>query len=478
MNDKAHEYSEYAPSASEFSTSHFNADVNSTCGDSESSGNKRNDNSSGPDIQLDLGYFTNPNPRGADLTQSESRDIRGYGESPSNNNFSSPSKPMSAPEGNDSSSHSGRPQQPTSSASLPQALAYQSAAAVPIELAVHPIEDACVNVHQPVGASNQSLSNSGPDASTAVGAASTSALAPIQPILRDGDKPKPRCFEEGFAVIVQRSTSVASKSSNTTYRCKFCNFTFVGGPQKIRVHLTGKRENGTRLSRCEHCPEDVRKQLEEKMRKPRETTNDTEVSVGPDASTSSLPRRNDEEYHCIVLSRSENSNSKSSNTRYKCIYCPFRFVGGPQKIRVHITGLPEGGTRIAKCPRAPPDAVAQMTHRRRKSQNTNQQASNAHGEAASAAQSSLPVSHAVSSAGNPAQQTAGQPLLSLLQTHQNLLQQSIQKQQQLHQSQADAQQFHNIQQHQQQLAHFQRQQQQQQQQQMHEQQHHQHQTDQ
>jgi len=180
-----------------------------------------------------------------------------------------------------------------------------------------------------------------------------------------------RSIEEDHTIILHRSSSVASKSSNTKYKCLYCSFTFVGGPQKIRVHLTGKRENGTRLSRCENCPEEVRKMMENRMRSPRDglTENgnfeDDDDDDEEDGTAQSLPPRNTEENHCIILARSSSALSKSSNTRYKCIYCRFKFVGGPQKIRVHLTGHPEGGTKITKCPRVPQEVVEQMGHRRK-----------------------------------------------------------------------------------------------------------------
>jgi DNA-directed RNA polymerase subunit RPC12/RpoP len=181
----------------------------------------------------------------------------------------------------------------------------------------------------------------------------------------DGVLQKARCIEEDYAIILHRSSSTTAKSSNTKYRCMFCNFTFVGGPQKIRVHLTGKRENGTRVSRCEHCPEDVRRRLEERMKAPKGVANETGLYEDDESDATQLPPRNVEEHHMVVLSRSQSSNSKSSNTHYKCIYCRFKFVGGPQKIRVHLTGEQEGGTRMQKCARAPEEVVLQMEHRRK-----------------------------------------------------------------------------------------------------------------
>lgn len=68
-----------------------------------------------------------------------------------------------------------------------------------------------------------------------------------------------------------------------------------------------------------------------------------QVSVvsGPE-EPQGLPSRSVEEKHCIVLDRSVTPQSRSSNNKYKCLYCYFQFVGGPQKIRVHLTGYPEG----------------------------------------------------------------------------------------------------------------------------------------
>lgn len=127
---------------------------------------------------------------------------------------------------------------------------------------------------------------------------------------------KPRCLEEQHAIIIRRSTSAAAKCSNTKYKCLYCPFTFVGGPQKIRVHLTGKKENGTRLSKCDNCPEEVRQLLEKRMRGPRD-----KLSSPSDKEDEGLPSRNAEEQHCIILSRSPANSAKSANSRYRCIYC-------------------------------------------------------------------------------------------------------------------------------------------------------------
>lgn len=100
---------------------------------------------------------------------------------------------------------------------------------------------------------NQSSSNSNAEENNNdMGSNSVTKFLPINP----------RSVEEDHAIILQRSSSASSKSSNTKYKCMYCPFIFVGGPQKIRVHLTGRRENGTRLSKCLNCPEEVRKLME------------------------------------------------------------------------------------------------------------------------------------------------------------------------------------------------------------------------
>lgn len=321
--------------------------------------------------------------------------------------------------------------------------------------------------------------------------------APLQPIIHEGEPPKPRSFEEEYAIIIQRTASASAKSSNTKYRCLFCNFTFVGGPQKIRVHLTGKRENGTRLSRCEHCPEDVRKKLEERMKAPKELVSDSGLFEDNEENTPTLPPRNVEEQHTIVLSRSGSSNSKSSNTRYKCLYCRFKFVGGPQKIRVHLTGQPEGGTRMAKCSRVPPEAIEQMEHRRKAPRldllttpASNVHALDQHGLALAAATTSSANSHASDSSTLPhsltqpslvphphLQQNAQQHALNMLKHQQqapHVQHLSLQHQQQQinQQRQQHIQQLQQQQQYQQIQQHFQNQQQIQQQYAQHSQQAH------
>jgi DNA-directed RNA polymerase subunit RPC12/RpoP len=221
------------------------------------------------------------------------------------------------------------------------------------------------------GRSNQLVGNhdqfgSQPAAAVPIPAMALQVSGQLHEYGESGALSKPRCVEEEYTVILHRSSSAEAKSANTKYRCIFCDFTFVGGPQKIRVHLTGKRENGTRLSRCEHCPEDVRRKLEERMKAPKETANENGLYDDDEGDNMpSLQPRNVEEHHMVVLSRSQSSNSKSSNTRYKCIYCRFKFVGGPQKIRVHLTGQQEGGTRMQKCARVPEEVVTLMEHRRK-----------------------------------------------------------------------------------------------------------------
>lgn len=174
-----------------------------------------------------------------------------------------------------------------------------------------------------------------------------------------------RCLEEDHCIILARSSSSASKCSNTRYRCKYCDFEFVGGPQKIRVHLTGKRENSTRLSRCEKVPTEIKTLMEGRMKTPKVSLNSDGIYSDDDPDAVSLTPRNIEENYCVVLSRSKNVTSKSANSKYKCLFCRMRFTGGPQKIRVHLTGIPEGSTKIAKCLKAPPDVIAFMECRRK-----------------------------------------------------------------------------------------------------------------
>lgn len=176
---------------------------------------------------------------------------------------------------------------------------------------------------------------------------------------------KSRSIEEDHCVILERSKTTSAKSSNSRYRCRYCDFEFVGGPQKIRVHLTGKRENGTRLSKCEKVPLDVRQLMESRMKPLQDPKKAQGIYEDPEPLVQGLHPRNLEEQHCIVLERSTNPLAKCSNSVYKCIYCRFKFVGGPQKIRVHLTGQVEGGTRIAKCMNAPPEVIMMMECRRK-----------------------------------------------------------------------------------------------------------------
>lgn len=176
----------------------------------------------------------------------------------------------------------------------------------------------------------------------------------------------PRSIEEDYCVILERNQTSSAKSSNSRYQCRFCEFEFIGGPQKIRVHLTGKRENGTRLSRCEKVPEDVKALMESRMKPVKDPRHTGGVYDDQDPGATGLQPRNAEEQHVIVLSRSGNSRSKGSNSAYKCNYCRFKFIGGPQKIRVHLTGQPEGGTKIAKCQLVPPEIVMLLMNGRKK----------------------------------------------------------------------------------------------------------------
>lgn len=166
-----------------------------------------------------------------------------------------------------------------------------------------------------------------------------------------------RCFEEQYCLILQRNLSVSAKGSNTRYRCKFCGFEFVGGPQKIRVHLSGRSENRTRLSKCTNVPDEVRLYME--MRNKSKENHFTGNCKNID-EMSDLSPRNWEESHCVIVSRNSNPRSKNSNSRYRCRYCNLEFTGGPQKIRVHLSGDREGATILSKCPNAPSKIISLM----------------------------------------------------------------------------------------------------------------------
>eukprot|EP01031_Cornospumella_fuschlensis_P047041 gene47041-57605_t len=81
----------------------------------------------------------------------------------------------------------------------------------------------------------------------------------------------------------------------------------------------------------------------------RRTTGHKSPASSHMPSTEISPR-NPEEEHVKVLARNSSRKAKASNSRYQCRYCSLSFVGGPQKIRVHLTGEIEGSTRAAKCP--------------------------------------------------------------------------------------------------------------------------------
>ncbi|RYY88136.1 hypothetical protein EON63_02935 [archaeon] len=162
-------------------------------------------------------------------------------------------------------------------------------------------------------------------------------------------------IEKSHCVVIERQ----ARKSNTKYQCKYCNFEFTGGPQKIRAHLSGRSENGTRVAKCQSAPEDVRD-----LMLSRRTTRQT-ADVSSTTNPSEISPRNPEEEHVVVLARSRSRQAKASNSRYQCRYCSLRFVGGPQKIRVHLTGEIEGSTRAAKCFLAPANVVQAMLLRSR-----------------------------------------------------------------------------------------------------------------
>lgn len=169
----------------------------------------------------------------------------------------------------------------------------------------------------------------------------------------------PRCIEEQYCTILERNPSLAAKGSNSKYQCTFCGLIFVGGPQKIRVHLTGQSENKTRLSKCQNVPEEVKRFFEGRRK------DDKNAHSQHQASVSMATPRNWEESHCTIVQRNNNPVSKSSNTKYECRYCHTQFVGGPQKIRVHLSGKSEGSTQMAKCPFVPQDVIQELQVRRK-----------------------------------------------------------------------------------------------------------------
>lgn len=64
-----------------------------------------------------------------------------------------------------------------------------------------------------------------------------------------------------------------------------------------------------------------------------------------------LPPRSQEERYVLVLER------RNTNARYRCPFCQHNYSGGNQKIRVHITGVREGGTSVRACTNPSPEAL-------------------------------------------------------------------------------------------------------------------------
>lgn len=65
-----------------------------------------------------------------------------------------------------------------------------------------------------------------------------------------------------------------------------------------------------------------------------------------------LPPKSREERFVLVLGRN------NTNARYRCPTCQHNFSGGNQKIRVHITGVREGGSSVKPCTNPNPEALA------------------------------------------------------------------------------------------------------------------------
>eukprot|EP01031_Cornospumella_fuschlensis_P044789 gene44789-54778_t len=162
-----------------------------------------------------------------------------------------------------------------------------------------------------------------------------------------------RSAEENYVHVLARKEI----GSGSVYQCRLCHKQFCGGPKKIRVHFIGSAHNGTRVLPCPEVSKELQEfmqELETKSKNKGKSTASAGVSVSVDAnsdrsscdSTPSGPvvPRNAEESYVEVLSR------KNCNSHYRCLLCHVEFTGGPQKIRVHLTGESEGGTRVAKCP--------------------------------------------------------------------------------------------------------------------------------
>eukprot|EP01031_Cornospumella_fuschlensis_P034621 gene34621-41925_t len=79
--------------------------------------------------------------------------------------------------------------------------------------------------------------------------------------------------------------------------------------------------------------------------------------------------KTEEEKHVEIIEKIVSAHSRGCNMRYRCLYCNKDFVGGPQKIRVHLAGQAENATRLSKCPSVPPQVRAEMLGRM-KSQKT------------------------------------------------------------------------------------------------------------
>lgn len=69
----------------------------------------------------------------------------------------------------------------------------------------------------------------------------------------------------------------------------------------------------------------------------------------------SLNPKSSEENFVQVLERT------GTNAKYRCLTCMHTFSGGNQKIRVHITGVKEGGSSVKACPNPDPKAYAFCT---------------------------------------------------------------------------------------------------------------------
>eukprot|EP01031_Cornospumella_fuschlensis_P033382 gene33381-40386_t len=107
----------------------------------------------------------------------------------------------------------------------------------------------------------------------------SSALSP-----KPADPLPPRCHEETFCYILSRTRST-SGSVNTKYQCKYCRIVFIGSQKKIRCHLSGQNNGGTRVAKCAHVPEEVREMMSSLLTKQGRTASKSQFACDNEAYT-------------------------------------------------------------------------------------------------------------------------------------------------------------------------------------------------